>query len=393
MDRTAHIVGTATTNMQRRDLTIEAMSHQVVDHALTDAGLTPEDVDLVVFGNATAGRLLNQACIRGQSFLLDAGLRNAGIINVDNSCAGGASALHLAALATLGGAGTVLAVGVEKMWTGHRLETLAGIEDGVPGIDRQFMHANWENPSGSVLMALNAKWTVEHMEAWGTTVEQIGAAAVKARRHGALNPHAQFQSEVTLDEVLASPAIVPPLTRLMCSSFTDGAAAVVLSLESRSGAPRILSTTVRSGNGDIDYHDRLAETAAAAWDASGVDPADVDVVELHDATSAEEICALESLGFYKPGDAGAATAAGDTTLGGRGVTVNTSGGLVSRGHPLGATGIAQVVELTAQLRDEAGPRQVEGARLAVAANAGGMIGSHAGTTDAAFIGIHVLEAG
>ncbi len=111
MDRTAHIVGTATTPMQRRDLTIEAMSHQVVDHALADAGLTPDQVDLVVFGNATAGRLLNQACIRGQSFLLDAGLRNAGIINVDNSCAGGASALHLATLATLGGAGTVLAVG------------------------------------------------------------------------------------------------------------------------------------------------------------------------------------------------------------------------------------------------------------------------------------------
>jgi len=393
MDRTAHIVGTATTPMQRRDLTIEAMSHQVVDHALSDAGMTPDQVDLVVFGNATAGRLLDQACIRGQSFLLDAGLRNAGIINVDNSCAGGASALHLAALATLGGAGTVLAVGVEKMWTGHRLETLAGIEDGVPAVDRAFMHANWENPSGSVLMALNAKWTVEHMEAWGTTLEMIGAAAVKARRHGALNPHAQFQSEVTLDEVLSSPAIVPPLTRLMCSSFTDGAAAVVLTLEPRAGAPKILSSTVRSGNGDIDYHERLAETASAAWDASGVDPADVDVVELHDATSAEEICALESLGFFKPGDAGAATLAGDTMLGGRGVTVNTSGGLVSRGHPLGATGIAQVVELVAQLRDEAGPRQVPGARLAVAANTGGMIGSHAGTTDAAFIGIHVLEAG
>ena len=393
MDRTAHIVGTATTPMQRRDLTIEAMSHQVVAQALADAGLTADQVDLVVFGNATAGRLLDQACIRGQSFLLDAGLRNAGIINVDNSCAGGASALHLATLATLGGAGTVLAVGVEKMWTGVRAETLAGIEDGVPAVDRQFMHANWENPSGSVLMALNAKWTVEHMESWGTTVEQIGAAAVKARKHGALNPHAQFQSEVTLEEVLASPAIVPPLTRLMCSSFTDGAAAAVLTLESRKGAPRILSSTVRSGNGDIDYHDRLAETASAAWDASGVDPADVDVVELHDATSAEEICALESLGFYKPGDAGAATLAGDTTLGGPGVTVNTSGGLVSRGHPLGATGIAQVVELVAQLRDEAGPRQVEGARLTVAANTGGMIGSHAGTTDAAFIGIHILEAG
>ena len=393
MDRSTYIVGTATTPMQRRDLSIQEMSHQVVDHALSDAGMTPDQVDLVIFGNATAGRLLNQACIRGQSFLLDAGLRNAGIINVDNSCAGGSSALHLANLSTLGGGGTVLAVGVEKMWTGHRLETLAGIEDGVPEVDRAFMHGNWENPSGSVLMALNAKWTVEHMGTWGTTVEQIAAAAVKARKHGALNPNAQFQSEVTLAEVLASSPVVAPLTRLMCSSFTDGAAAVVLSLEARKGAPRIVSSTVRSGNGEIDYHERLAETAAAAWEASGIDPADVDVVELHDATSAEEICALESLGFFKPGDAAAATAAGDTTLGGKGITVNTSGGLVSRGHPLGATGIAQVVELVAQLRDEAGARQVPGARLAVAANTGGMIGSHAGTTDAAFIGIHVLEAG
>ncbi|MEI7860569.1 MAG: thiolase family protein [Acidimicrobiales bacterium] len=386
-------MGTAITPMQRRDLSIEEMSHQVVDHALSDAGMTPDQVDLVVFGNATAGRLLNQACIRGQSFLLDAGLRNAGIINVDNSCAGGSSALHLANLSTLGGGGTVLAVGVEKMWTGHRLETLAGIEDGVPEVDRAFMHGHWENPSGSVLMALNAKWTVEHMDAWGTTVEQVASAAVKARKHGALNPNAQFQSEVTLTEVLASSPVVAPLTRLMCSSFTDGAAAVVLSLEARKGAPRIVSSTVRSGNGEIDYHERLAETAAAAWEASGIDPGDVDVVELHDATSAEEICALESLGFFKPGDAAAATAAGETTLGGKGITVNTSGGLVSRGHPLGATGIAQVVELVAQLRDEAGARQVPGARLAVAANTGGMIGSHAGTTDAAFIGIHVLEAG
>ena len=272
MDRTAHIVGTATTPMQRRDLSIEEMAHKVVADALSDAGMTPDQVDLVIVGNATAGRLLNQACIRGQSFLLDAGLSNAGIINVDNSCAGGASALHLANLSTLGGAGTVLAVGVEKMWTGHRMETLAGIEDGVPEADRMFMHDNWENPSGSVLMALNAKWTLEHMEAWGTTVEQIGAAAVKAREHGALNPHAQFQSEVTLEEVLTSSPIVPPLTRLMCSSFTDGAAAVVLTLEARAGAPRILASTARSGNGDIDYHDRLAETAAAAWDAGGRRP-------------------------------------------------------------------------------------------------------------------------
>jgi acetyl-CoA acetyltransferase len=388
MDRTTRIVGTAMTAMNRRDRTAEEMAHQVVAEALTDADVDPADVNLVVFGNATAGRLIDQGCIRGQTFLRQAGLRHAGIVNVDNSCAGGASALHLATLASLGGTGTVLAVGVEKMWTGDRAATLAGIEDGVPLPDRIRMHDELENPSGSVLMALNAAWTVIQMEERDATVAQFAAAAVKARRHGALNPNAQFQTEVTLDEVLESASIVWPLTRLMCSSFTDGAAAVVLSTGPKPGAPRIRTSTIRSGNGDMDYHDRLAEAASAAWDDGGVDPADVDVVELHDATSAEELYALESLGFFKPGDAGPATQAGDTTIGGNGVTVNSSGGLVARGHPLGATGIAQVVELTAQLRGEAGPRQVEGARLAVAANTGGIIGK-----DAAFIGVHILEAG
>jgi acetyl-CoA acetyltransferase len=393
MDRTAHIVGTALTPFNRRDRTAEDMATEVVAGALADARVDPTEVNLVVFGNATAGRLLDQGCLRGQTFLSRAGLRNAGIINVDNSCAGGSSSLHLATLATLGGTGTVLSIGVEKMWTGDRGATLAGIEDGVPGVDRDFLHAEWENPSGSVLMALNASWAVSLMEERGATVEQFAAAAVKARRHGALNPDAQFQSEVTLDEVLGSTSIVPPLTRLMCSSFTDGAAAVVLSATPSAGAPRIRASTVRSGNGDIDYHERLAETAQAAWEDAGIDPDDVDVVELHDATSPEELFALESLGFFKPGDAGPATVAGDTSVGGKGVSVNTSGGLVGRGHPLGATGLAQVVELVTQLRGRAGARQVESARLAVAVNTGGMIGSHAGRTDAGFIGIHVLEAG
>ena len=145
---------------------------------------------------------------------------------------------------------------------------------------------------------------------------------------------------------------------------------------------------MRSGNGDLDYHERLAETAAAAWDSAGVGPEDMDLVELHDATSAEELYALESLGFFKPGDAGPATEAGDTTVGGPGVTVNPSGGLVSRGHPLGATGLAQVVELATHLREAPAIVRSPGPALAVAANTGGIIG-----TDAAFIGIHVLEAG
>lgn len=369
------------------------MAQAVVHDALVESGLNPTDVDLVVFANATAGRLSDQGCIRGQTFLLEAGLRNAGIVNVDNSCAGGASALHLATLAAAAGTPTVLAVGVEKMWTGDRAATLAGIEDGVPGEDRRFLHERLENPSGSVLMALNAGWAKTLMEERGATADQFAAVVVKSRRHGSRNPHAQFQDEVTLDEVIRSPAVVDPLTRMMCSSFTDGAAAVVLTTRPTAGAPRIRSSTARSGNGDVDYHERLALTAAAAWEDAGVESADVDLVELHDATSPEELFALESLGFYKPGDAGPATMAGHTTVGGGGITVNPSGGLLSRGHPLAATGIAQVVELVTQLRGRAGGRQVEGARLAVAANTGGMIGSHAGTTDAAFIGIHVLEEG
>ncbi len=363
------------------------MAHQVVAEALADAGVDPATIGLVVFGNATAGRLLDQGCVRGQSFLKQAGLRNAGIINVDNSCAGGSSALHLATLACRGGERNVLAVGVEKMWTGDRAATLAGIEDGVPLPERIHMHETLENPSGSVLMALNAGWARLQMEERDTTVEQFAATAAKSRRHAARNPDAQFRDEVSIDEVLAAPTVVAPLTRLMCSSFTDGAAAAVLTSEPVAGAPRILTSTIRSGNGEIDYHERLAETGAAAWDAVGFGPEDIDVVELHDATSAEELFALEALGFYKPGDAGPATLAGATAVGGRGVAVNTSGGLVGRGHPLGATGIAQVIEIVHQLTGRAAGRQVEGARIGAAANTGGIIGM-----DAAFIGIHVIEA-
>lgn len=392
MDHSVSIVGSAATAMNRKDRSAAEMAHEVVSDALAEARLEPDQVDLVVFGNATAGRLLNQGCIRGQTFLRQAGMRNAGIVNVDNSCAGGSSALHMATLAALAGTKTVVAAGVEKMWTGDRRATLAGVEDGVPRTDRARMHEQMENPSGSVLMALNASWARALLER-GATLEQFAAAAVKARRHGALNPRAQFQQEVTTEDVLGSATIVAPLTRMMCSSFTDGAAAVVLSPVRSPGAPVIRSSTVRSGNGDMDYHDRLAEAGVCAWDASGIDPADVDVVELHDATSPEELFALESLGFYKPGDAGAATIAGKTSIGGGGITVNPSGGLVARGHPLGATGIAQVVELVDQLRGNAGSRQVEGARLAVAANTGGMIGFDGSPTDAGFIGIHVLEAG
>jgi acetyl-CoA acetyltransferase len=354
---------------------------------LDDAGLSPGDVGLVISANALGGRLCDQGCIRGQSWLRDVDLGTTGVVNVDNSCAGGSSAMHLGVLAAQAGQSPVLVVGVEKMWTGNRSETIAGIEDGLPSDDRAELRVRLDNDAGSVLMALNASWVRHQIEERGTTTREIAAAAAKARRFGSRNPLAQFKSPVTVEEVLASPVVVAPLTRLMCSSFTDGAAAAVLSAGTAPGAPRIRASVLRSGNGELDYHDRLRETAEEAWKAAGVGPEDIDVVELHDATSAEELYALESLGFFPAGEAGVATLAGDTDVGGRGVCVNPSGGLVARGHPLGATGICQIAELVAQLRGTATSRQVHEPRLAAAVNTGGIMSGK----DAALVAVHVLE--
>lgn len=385
------ILGTGMTDMSRRDQSPEAMAFQVVHQALGDACLGAHELSLVILGNAMGGRLCDQACIRGQAWLRKAGLGDVPVINVDNSCAGGASALLLGVHAARSGERPVLVVGVEKMWTGARSETLAGIEDGLPSDYRADMHARFrpeENPAGSILMSLNDYWARQCMTERGTTLEQIAAAAVKAHRHSAANPLAQVQHEVTMDDVLNAPRVAGVLTRLMCSSFTDGAAATVLAAPSWRGAPdapRIIGSVARSGNGEMDYHDRLTETADDAWESLAIGPDAFDVVELHDATSAEELYALESLGFFAPGEAGAATLAGSTAIGGGRLTVNPSGGLVGRGHPLGATGIAQVVELATHLRGRAGHRQVEGARLGIAVNTGGVIEG-----DAAYVGVHAV---
>ncbi|MGH9090561.1 MAG: thiolase family protein [Acidimicrobiales bacterium] len=387
------ILGTGMTDMSRRDLTPEAMAHQVVHEALGDAGIEAHRLTLVVAGNALGGRLCDQGCVRGQSWLRKAGLGDVPVVNVDNSCAGGASALHLGTMAVRAGGGPVLVLGTEKMWTGDREATLAGIEDGLPADYRGDMRARFraeDNPGGSILMSLNDFWARQCMAERGTTIEQIAAAAAKARRNAASNPLAQVQRAATVEEVLAAPQVAGVLTRLMCSSFTDGAAAVVLGAASGApaAAPRIIGSMARSGDGSVDYHDRLAETARDAWEELGCGPDDFDLVEVHDATSAEEIYALESLGLFGHGEAGPATAAGHTDIGGPGLTVNPSGGLVGRGHPLGATGIAQVVELATQLRGRAAGRQVEGARLGLAVNTGGVLEG-----DAAFVGVHAVAAG
>lgn len=381
------MVGVGMTSMARRDRTPPDMAREAVAEALADAALAPADVALVIMANALGGRLANQGCIRGQSWLRGAGLGTAGVINVDNSCASGSSAMHLGTMAAMAGQSPVLVVGVEKMWAGDRLETLAGIEDGLPADDREILRPLAENEGGSLLMGLNATWVRHQIAERGTTLEQMAAAVVKARAHGALNPLAQVRQPVTVEEVLCAPTVVDPLTRLMCSSFTDGAAAVVLAGATHPGSPTVVASVVRSGDGTMEYHDRLRETAEEAWKESALGPGDIDIAEIHDATGPEELYALEALGFFATGEAGVATAAGHTTVGGSGLCVNPSGGLMARGHPLGATGLCQIVELTQQLRCHAGARQHDRARTAMSVNTGGILSGQ----DVALVAIHILQ--
>jgi len=361
------------------------LARTAAHEALADADVDPERLSLIVVANALGGLLSDQECVRGQSWLFESGLGTAHVVNVDNGCAGGASAIHLGQLAVRAGEGPVLVVGVEKMWTGDRAATLAGIENCLTAEQRPSLRDTIGRRSGSVFMGFNSEWATHQLTDRGHTLDELAATAVKARRHGSRNPLAQHRTEITADEVLASPPVEQPLTRLMCSSFTDGAAAVVLTSEVVAHAPRIRASVVRSGDASSDYHSRLSELAKATWDAAAVAPGDVDVLELHDATSAEELYALESLGFFDEGEAGKATLRGATTFGTDGTVVNPSGGLVARGHPIGATGICQVVEVAHHLRGTAGERQVD-AEVGMTVNTGGIISG-----DVAAIGVHVLE--
>jgi acetyl-CoA acetyltransferase len=234
-----------------------------------------------------------------------------------------------------------------------------------------------------MFMDIYASAARNHMERYGTTVEQFAGVSAKNSRHGHLNPRAQFRNELTVDEVLADRMIAEPLTRSMCSPIGDGAAAVVLVSAERArqlgiAKPvRIRSSVLRSGwDRSPDEADVARLCAAEAYEEAGVGPVDLDVVECHDASAPAELIAYEALALCPDGEGGKLIDAGDTELGGR-IPVNTSGGLLRKGHPVGATGIAQIVELTEQLQGRCGDRQVVGASVGLAHNGGGAIGSDA----------------
>ncbi|HYE91622.1 MAG TPA: hypothetical protein VEA38_11410, partial [Terriglobales bacterium] len=240
--------------------------------------------------------------------------------------------------------------------------------------------ASWEQPLGLTFPGVFALVARAHMAKHGTTEAQMAAVAVKNHKHGVLNPKAQFQKEISLDTVLKSPYIADPLKLYDCCPFTDGGAAVVLAAEevarTRKRAVWVLGTAAASDSmllGDKKDLSRVMATeraAKAAYTQAGKSPADVNVVELHDCFTIAEIVATEGLGLFEPGAGGIAAEKGWTSLGGK-VPVNTSGGLKAKGHPIGATGAAQIAEIVTQLRGEAGPRQVDGAKTGVTHTLGG----------------------
>jgi acetyl-CoA acetyltransferase len=309
--------------------------------------------------------------VRAQVWLRGLGFGTTPMLNVENACAGGSSAVYNGMLAVRAGVGPVLVVAVEKMFTGSRAATIEALERGLPADLRGSYAQRFSCVAPSLLTGFNALWAQQMIAEGRATVREIAAATAKARRHGSLNPVAQHRVCLTVDEVLHAPAVVEPLTRPMCSSFTDGACAVVLAEDDRR-SPVLRGAVMVSGDGSMEWHDRTASLAADLWKATGIDAGDVDVIEVHDVTAAEEIWTLEAIGLFAAGEAGAATAAGHTSVGGRGPLVNPSGGLIARGHPVGATGLAQIVEIACQLRGAAGHRQRGGARIGVAFNCGGI---------------------
>ena len=360
------------TERRLRGLAAEASSA-----ALAESGFEPNDIGLVVFGNAAAGLLTGQEMIRSQVSLGGTALAGRPMVNVENACASSSSAFHLACLAVSSGTYEVaLAVGAEKMTSEDRALAARALATAVDVERSSYADALGSAPPRPVFMEIYAAAARRYMERTGATRRDLAAVASKATRNGSLNPIAQVRTPLSVEEVLNAPLIVDPLTRPMCASIGDGAAAVVVcspECAKRRGVRgiRVLASILGSGrpDGDVDLVER---TAAAAYEQAGVGPGDLDLVELHDAAASAELVVYEELGLAALGQGGALIRDGATELGGA-CPVNPSGGLLARGHPIGATGLAQIVELAQQLRGRAGRRQVEGARIALAENAGGEI--------------------
>ncbi len=353
--------------------------------ALADAGLEASDVDAAYVSYSVTGVITGQESMIGQMALEDAGIVGIPIVRVENACSSGSSALREAILAVqAGAAGVVLVLGLEVM---SAVDTKVAIQalNGAGDLER-------EGALGMTFPAHFAMMAQAHEHEFGTTREQVAGVAVKNHAHAALNDKAQFRRPITIADVLAAPAVADPLTVLDCCPISDGAAAVIVGTPERRGrgGVRVLACELVSGRYDDDrpltQFDATMEAAGAAYEHAGMGPDEIDVWELHDCFTIAEVVHTEDLGLCAKGDGGPFIESGATALGGL-HPVNVSGGLKAKGHPVGATGVSQIYELTMQLRGESGPRQVTGATTGLAHCMGGFLHGDCGSIAISVLGV------
>ena len=367
------------------DSSLQTLAQPVVEAALRDAGVQAAQLEAAYVGNALGGLMQGQETMLGQMLLPASGIQSIPVHNVKNACSSGADAMALAwSAVAYGQYDCVLVLGVEKMTHPDRTRAMAALAS---ASDRQPT-----DPGRSVFMDLNAERAKNYMRRYGATPRHFALCAAKNRFHASLNHKAAVRTLMDADAILQDRMVLDPLTRAMCGGIADGAAAVVLvssAFARRHGlhGPKVRASCVVSGQPQrsADAPSASARCGVLAFAAAGLDPRDVSLAEVHDPTAPQEFIDIEDLGLCAPGQAFVLTESGQTQLGGR-MPVNVSGGLTCRGHPVGATGVAQIVELSRQLSDRAGPAQVAGARWGLAQMAGGLLGS-----DSAVACVHLLE--
>ncbi|MHA1148298.1 MAG: thiolase family protein [Promethearchaeota archaeon] len=413
MNENVYIIGIGMTKFGKfLEKSIKELVGEVVDLVLEDCKLKKQDIEAAWFSNSGWGMRSNQHCIRGQVALSANGIEKIPMINVENACAGGSTALHGAWTAVKAGLyDCCLAIGVEKVYhenrklmmqsfiTGTDVEKTTKLIEQLKKIaemkkkrlaKKQGSEIKKEKKGGhSAFMDLYAAAARSHMKRFGTTQRHLAMVAAKNHNNSALNPLAQYNFTMTVDEALNDYLVAYPLTRAMCAPVGDGAAAAIVCSESYLKKHDYLkpilikASAIQSGAWGKDTISR--RTAEIAYKMSGLKPEDINIAEVHDATAFGEIHQIEEMGFCAVGKGGPFTESGATALDGT-IPVNPSGGLISRGHPIGASGLAQIYELVTQLRGEARKRQVKDPRFALAENGGGNIGP-----GEAAMCIHILE--
>ncbi|PIP39316.1 MAG: thiolase [Desulfobacterales bacterium CG23_combo_of_CG06-09_8_20_14_all_51_8] len=385
---------------------IKDLVREAVEAALQDAGIDKGMIEAAYVGSAVPGIMTGQEQIKAQVTLSAMGIESIPMYNIENACASSSSALNLAWTSVAAGLyDCALVVGFEKLYDKDKLKSFMALGTAVDiemalkmladfqkkqGEDEAILSAD-SGKSKSIFMDMYAYYTRKYMETYGLTQNHFARLCVKGHKNGSLNPHAMYQKEVTIEEVLQSGDVAFPLTRMMCSPVCDGSAAVVIC--SKSAAQNIkakpvwiAASVVGSGRISDNIGDTLTRRLAPlAYEAAGIGPEAIDVVEVHDATTPSEIISLIELGLVPGEDAHRWIENGDLDISGR-LASNPSGGLTSKGHPIGATGLAQIYEIVHQLRGTAGKRQTNNPSVGMTHNGGGILG-----VDAAAMALHILK--